>query len=333
MWPSISIVVVNRNAAESLGALLKSVRMQKYPIGQVEVLVIDGGSTDQSFTVACEYNAKWISGGFSDNQEARRAIGIVKSNGQIIVSLDADNILPNDNWLMKLISPFIENSRVGYSFTKWYGRSTQISATENYFALIGGNDLVSWALGKNDRVEIGSMKLPFGAHLVGKQPDYEIIDFPSDNLPTLGCNGFCVRRNLILPIAERSPALFLHIDSVVEMLDSHPGTCGAIVHECVIHGSRRSIWGSLRARTTYLKNFAHNTTRYRRYRVLDPLNHRDLLNLIIFIMTSTTVFIPVLYATSKYIVTKDLRWYLHPFICLGFVVSYGIAVVRNVFRI
>ena len=61
-WPRISIVVPSYNQAEFLGETLDSLIAQEYP--DLEIIVIDGGSSDGSLAVIERYAAQlawWIS--------------------------------------------------------------------------------------------------------------------------------------------------------------------------------------------------------------------------------------------------------------------------------
>ena len=56
--PLVSVVIPIRNEAESIGALLDSVLGQDYPAERLEVLVVDGDSTDASRDVVGSYAAR-----------------------------------------------------------------------------------------------------------------------------------------------------------------------------------------------------------------------------------------------------------------------------------
>ena len=51
----VSIIVPTLNAQRTLQNTLESIASQSYPAEDVEVLLIDGGSTDDTLQIACQY--------------------------------------------------------------------------------------------------------------------------------------------------------------------------------------------------------------------------------------------------------------------------------------
>ena len=91
-WPKISVVVPSYNQAEFLGQTLDSIVAQNYP--QLELIVMDGGSTDASTEVIRRFErhiAYWVSerdGGQTD------AIGhgFARSTGAVQCWLNSDDL-------------------------------------------------------------------------------------------------------------------------------------------------------------------------------------------------------------------------------------------------
>ena len=92
---NISIIIVTRNCEKLLKQSLLSIDEQNYPNSQIEILVVDGGSTDNTLKVAQNFNARVIAGGYPNNAEARRHVGVINAVNDIIVFLDSDNISAN----------------------------------------------------------------------------------------------------------------------------------------------------------------------------------------------------------------------------------------------
>ncbi|HST88545.1 MAG TPA: glycosyltransferase, partial [Ktedonobacterales bacterium] len=53
--PLVSLVVATRNEAKHLPALLESLAASEYPVERIEVLIVDGESTDGTREVAQGY--------------------------------------------------------------------------------------------------------------------------------------------------------------------------------------------------------------------------------------------------------------------------------------
>ena len=112
--PSLSIVIPTFNSSKTLVNCLKSVKDQNYPTKLIEIIISDGGSTDNTFSIAKKRGAKIVKVKNTKKQgpEYNRAYGAHKATNVILVFLDHDNILPHKNWLKKMVKPFIDEKKV-----------------------------------------------------------------------------------------------------------------------------------------------------------------------------------------------------------------------------
>ncbi len=113
----ITVIIPARNEAQNLPALLNSLEAQTYPKQFFQVLVIDDHSTDDTAAIAAQYSfvtclsLKDFIGNDPLNSYKKKAIeiGIQNSIGELIVTTDADCIVPK-NWLTT-IAAFYEEKR------------------------------------------------------------------------------------------------------------------------------------------------------------------------------------------------------------------------------
>ncbi|MEM9164684.1 MAG: glycosyltransferase family 2 protein [Cyanobacteria bacterium P01_F01_bin.4] len=94
--PKISIVVPNYNGGKTIAATLQSLIDQDYP--QLEIVVVDGGSTDNSVEIIKQFEphiAWWIS---EPDQGQANAInkGLAQCTGDIVNWLCSDDLLTED---------------------------------------------------------------------------------------------------------------------------------------------------------------------------------------------------------------------------------------------
>lgn len=89
--PLVSVVIPNHNYAGYLGAAIDSALAQSY--SNVEVIVVDDGSTDGSEAVARRYGqrVRWIAQPRQGVSAARNR-GIAASRGELVAFLDADDL-------------------------------------------------------------------------------------------------------------------------------------------------------------------------------------------------------------------------------------------------
>lgn len=90
--PLVSVVIPNYNYGRFLSETIDSVLTQTYP--NMEIIVVDDGSTDDSLEILAAYKEKGITVIQQTNRGvgAARNIGAAKSKGEFIAFLDADDI-------------------------------------------------------------------------------------------------------------------------------------------------------------------------------------------------------------------------------------------------
>jgi len=101
---TVSVIIPAYNAAKTLSRCLNSVLHQDYPADNVDIHIINDGSTDNTTAVLRELslpdNFHIISHTANRGLAAARNTGIKNATGEIIIFLDADMEIPSD---------FIEN--------------------------------------------------------------------------------------------------------------------------------------------------------------------------------------------------------------------------------
>ncbi|NVM21685.1 MAG: glycosyltransferase [Desulfobacterales bacterium] len=92
--PLVSIIIPTRNSGKTIGALLSSIRKQTY--SDIEVIVVDGGSTDCTLDIAKEYKTITINNQSSaiDSRTENKNIGAREASGKYLYFVDADMELP-----------------------------------------------------------------------------------------------------------------------------------------------------------------------------------------------------------------------------------------------
>ena len=87
--PTVSIVIPTYNSAQTLSSCLNSVQKQIYH--QLEVIVVDGFSSDETVALSKRFGAKVIQR--KSNQAEARNLGVAHSTGEYVLFLDSDQIL------------------------------------------------------------------------------------------------------------------------------------------------------------------------------------------------------------------------------------------------
>lgn len=102
--PMVSVVVPVRNGEATIGTLLESLQRVKYDREKVEVIVVDGNSTDRTREIASKYPVKLLVEERKGLNAARNT-GLRNCRGEIVAFTDADCVVP-DNWIAKIVENF-----------------------------------------------------------------------------------------------------------------------------------------------------------------------------------------------------------------------------------
>jgi len=93
----VTIIIPAFNEEEFLPSCLNSISNLNYPKNDIELIVVDNGSTDSTRKIAESYGAKVLCDS-SLNVSGLRNLGVSESTGEIITFVDADCIV-TEEWL------------------------------------------------------------------------------------------------------------------------------------------------------------------------------------------------------------------------------------------
>lgn len=141
--PAVSVIVAVRNEEENILACLKSLDALVYPENKIEIIVVNDASTDNTAVIIDKFiieKKKFVFINLPDENDSSMkgkvravAAGIKSSNGEIILTTDADCVV-NPMWAKTIASYHIDDVGVVNGFT------TQKSG--NIFSGIQAIDLI-----------------------------------------------------------------------------------------------------------------------------------------------------------------------------------------------
>lgn len=327
--PRITILIVTFNNEKTLLNCLQSIQKQDYPKPLIEYLNVDGGSTDSSIMIMKKFGFKVVTSPIKRNAEAQRAIGLRLAKNKLIVSLDADNYLPNKNWLKEMVRPFLEHPNLVHAGTLHYTYRREDTLFNRYCALFGAADPVVYYLGRPDRLSWMDEKWRLGERVEDKG-SYFLVIFSEKTLPTVGCNGVVYRKDLLLKHAQNKPHQFAHIDVFVDLIRKGYHQF-AVVKNDILHDTAYSFKNLLRKRMLFLSEYYFKQNIKRRYKIYDPAKVSDNLKLFLFIVYTLTVIKPLADSFRGYLRIRDLAWFLHPFVCFVYLFAYGQVSLKHLF--
>lgn len=267
--------------------LLASIERQSFPKERLEVLVMSQG-----------------------NSEEARTAGILKARGTIIGCLDADNQLLGYETLQRLYDA-ASRWDVSGAYPSHYAWFSDDPPLNRYFALLGANDPLAWWLGKADRrswlVAPGTGTVVFGR-----------------SIPTLGSNGFFVKRWIIQQFAAQGVG---HIDTCELMRQAGHATY-AVVDTVIWHKTGTTLWSWLRKRYHYARTLYFQQLPRRQW--LMVASPRDWLLVGLFGVASLLLLPHLWLSVRGYRRVRDWSWLLHPVACLGLTCVYSLAWAQHV---
>ncbi len=95
-----TIIMPTYNSERTIEKALKSIRDQKFDQNQIEILVIDGGSTDRTIEIAERFGAVIIPNEERVPEAAKR-LGYQYAKGTWIIKQDSDEVYVTDSQLMR----------------------------------------------------------------------------------------------------------------------------------------------------------------------------------------------------------------------------------------
>jgi glycosyltransferase AglE len=107
--PSVSVIIPVFNDATDLKLTLVALQQQDYARDQLEIIVVDNGSSDQSITIAQQFTNVHVicEHHYIGSPYSARNRGLEIAKGQIIALLDA-TCLPTRQWVSSAIKALIQ---------------------------------------------------------------------------------------------------------------------------------------------------------------------------------------------------------------------------------
>ena len=217
--PTISILTLTLDPNLNIfKKSLESIKQQNYPKEKIKHLIIDGGSKRESLNLVKKYNCKVISKkNYRVNSEARRSFGVTAAKNDIILWLEADNILADKNCLKELVKPFLADAKIISTFTLHFTYNKNMSLLDRYCALFGVSDPVVIYMKRAEKEPWFNDEYKKGK-IIKKTKNYDVVKFDKNTLPTVGDNGSAIRRDVLLK-ARITPDFYFHTDVFVDLLN------------------------------------------------------------------------------------------------------------------
>ncbi len=325
-YPTISVVIATYNSHNTLDLCLSSVRKQDYPQKKIEIIIADGGSKDDTPKIAKRFGCSVFRVPAKlQNAEYNKGVGLSHAEGELVLMIDHDNVLPSDQWMKEMVNPLLEDKTLVASETLRYRYDRSYSLLDRYFALFGAGDPLAYYLGKADRLSYISDNYDLMGKSVNKGRFYRVV-FDSRRIPTLGANGFLIRRKTLQENAQVNPKDFFHIDVNVDLIRKGYNRYAFVKNDIIHLTGYNKISKFLYRRKLFMEQFYGKKMTNRRYSVYEK---KDFGRLVLFIIYAGTIIKPSIDAIRGYLRVRDIAWFFHPVLSFVLLVIYGYTTLKG----
>jgi glycosyltransferase involved in cell wall biosynthesis len=170
--PTISIVVPVKNSARTIRDLMDSLMKLEYDSGKLEIIVVDGNSTDNTKEIVKGYPVKLVDEE-GKGLNAARNTGIKWSSGDIIAYTDGDCIVP-PNWARSIAKNFKD------SYAGFVGGPVEGFDKENFLSIYMDETFFQVKPGfrwRREATDLVLLEFPAGCNMAFRRHALEKIDF------------------------------------------------------------------------------------------------------------------------------------------------------------
>ncbi len=318
----ISVILPVFNSQRTLSECLSSIDEQDYPKDLVQMVIVDGGSTDSTLTIARQAEGATIVRNWRRTGEAGKALGVKCAHNEIFAFIDSDNVLDDPLWFRKMTKPF-SDLKIVASEPLYYSRRQRDPAITRYCALIGANDPLAVYLGNHDRYCYFKRRWTGIAVEQKDNGEYLSVSLKGRILPTFGANGFLVRGDIVRRLV---PNHFLFDIDLVQELARKGDFSIAKVKIGVVHLFASSL--TLFVRKSYRR--ARDYWFYSRKGARSyQWKEQSRLQLLKFVLFSITIVPMAKDACTGYKSSPDTSWFFHPLACFLVLWVYSATFMTN----
>ena len=318
-YPFISIVIATFNSEKTLPLSLNSIRKQKYPKNKIEILVVDGGSTDSTRKIAKDYKCKLIDNPEREPVQAKH-LAFLKAKGKYIIYLDSDEVLKSHKSISKKVEIFQENPKVKAVIPSGYKTPKGYNPINHYINEYGDPfSFFIYRLSKDSRFMIKQMKNRYGQVKENKNEVLfnlaHVKPLPIIELIAMGSMTDLEYLKLNFPQIKKDPSL---IPFFFYYINKEPNLLAVAKKDQIIHYSADTFEKYLKKIKSRVKNNVFQTTMgaggfLGRDKFQPPLSQ---LKKYLFLLYSLTLILPLLDSTYLSVTRKNIVYFVHIFLCL-----------------
>jgi len=300
--PKVSFVLATYQGEKTIKKCLDSVFSQNYSKKLFEVLVLDGGSKDNTVGIAKKYPIRFFKNPkkYSEGEGMGKAQGFNKARGEIVIFIDQDNVLLSKNWLKNILEPLEDNEEISIS-----GSHISIVKNDNllnkYLSLVG-TDPFAAAFSIDGQVNLDRRQFD-------KIKNYLVFQMNKNRWYIAGSNGYAYRKkdikniggysqdtDIIYKFASLNKKLAINLDAPLQHLNITTGKLSEFIKKRISH-------------FTY---FVEKNSKGRKVKFV-PSELRGKLFVLVNYLSILMIVPNLLISLKNFLRDKQPLWLLHPF--------------------
>lgn len=299
--PGFTIIIPVYNSEARISDCLERIKAQDYPVEKVQIIVADGGSTDNTVAIARGYGVTVIDNPDRLAEHGVR-VGMALAEREFVVIFADDNEFARGNWLAVVEGIFTENPGVSAFFCR-LGASPDDPAINQYYGLVDPEPL-SFFLNKNLSFYLAGAPAKRVSGVA-----YQVFEVDPKKPLIWGANGLTFRTGIIKPIWDTD--IYMADIDAFQIMHEQGNRQVAYSRELIVY--HHHVSSLMQWRGKWKRNFQQHFLSHVQTRNLNWLYVRHF-NIKIMLWTLYSL-IPIfsgadaLYRSVRY---RDWHWLYHP---------------------
>ena len=241
-WPKVSIMMATYNSEKLLKRTLEAVSQQTYPKDKIEILIVDGGSKDNTLAIAEEYGCRIL---LNDKTEPVNAklIGARNATGKYLITIDHDEVIENRESIELKVKALLENPECKVALCSGYKRPVNYPKLNQYISEFGDPfSLFMYNFPKGDTFLERALKKYY---IIDKEnTEYMVITFENmkkQPIFELCCLGTMIDREYFIKIPEAFECGSKMVHLFYIMLEQGEKSVVLVKNDALVHYSVDSL--------------------------------------------------------------------------------------------
>lgn len=326
MNKTITVCIATYNSQKYLDRVLKSIRDQTYSQDKVKILIVDGGSTDTTVSIAQKYDSRILKNSRVEPVYAK-FLGYKESKTDYLIYLDHDEVLENKESFQLKVDVLNRYPNVYAVLSSGYTIPHNSSFINRYISEYGDPfSFYMYRSSKNSRTYFKEMYDIYGVKKIDNK--YAVLDFSKrTNLPLIELSSAGSLINL-----KKVKKDFMQIEQDSELIPqlfyltvSKQSTVAITVNDAVIHYSSDSFHGYKKKLLWRIKNniFFKNSVGRAGFsgRQTSKESSINKFKSHLFIPYTYSLILPIVDSLFLAWRNKNLNYIVHTYLCL-YVATY-----------